>query len=268
MHKKKLIISILSIFLLISILTIPKLKTQGQSPKNPEFQQLVSHAAGSIYGYRYTNSLEALEESYKNGFKLIELDFDWTSDDQLVLIHDWESTVERMFMIPARVLSLREFKELETFQDLSLMDLSDLVAWLKKNNDAYIVTDIKDRNVEALRIIAEKHPEIKEQIIPQIYSMEEYSQVQEMDYTNIILTLYKTYYNDDEIIKFAKANKLFAVTMNIQRGYTGLAKKLKDEGIATYVHTVNSLHTFEELFENGVTGIYTDYFHANKLSLP
>lgn len=267
MHKKKAIITIISILIIVSILGLGKSKIQGRSKTEPELHQLVSHAAGSIYGYRYTNSLEALEESYKNGFKLIEIDFEWTSDDEVVLIHDWESTVERMFMVPEGVLSLKEFKEFDTFQDLTLMDLEDLVSWLKKKDDAYIITDIKNRNLEALNLIAENYPQIKEQIIPQIYSMEEYSQVDEMGYDNIILTLYKTYYNDDEIIQFAKSNKIFAVTMNIERGYTDLPMKLKNENIATYVHAVNSLYTFEELYENGVTGIYTDYFYANRLSL-
>jgi glycerophosphoryl diester phosphodiesterase len=52
-------------------------------------QPLIAHAGGHIYGYKYTNSLEALENSYNNGFRFIELDFDWTQDNQIVLIHDW-----------------------------------------------------------------------------------------------------------------------------------------------------------------------------------
>lgn len=238
-----------------------------EQDKIPYPHELVSHAGGAIYGYRYTNSLEALEESYKNGFKLIEIDFDWTSDNKAVAIHDWTGSLERLFMIDARPLSLEEFKTLDTFQDLTLMDLEDLASWLRTKEDAYIVTDVKNRNVEFLELVARDYSDIRDQMIPQIYSFEEYSKVKDMGYENIILTLYKANYEDEEIMKFIETNSLFAITMPIERGYTQLPMKLKKKDIPTYVHTVNDLYIFEELHENGVRGIYTDYFHANRLSL-
>jgi arylsulfatase A-like enzyme len=56
--------------------------------RSPAF---VAHAGGGIKGRSYTNSLEALDENYRRGFRFFELDFNWTSDNQLVCIHDWES---------------------------------------------------------------------------------------------------------------------------------------------------------------------------------
>ena len=242
-------------------------KVEALEVKGPRQEQLISHAGGAIYGYRYTNSLESLEESYKNGFKLIEFDFDWTSDNKVVAIHDWEGMFERLFMTEARTLSLEEFKSLDTLQDLTLMDLEDVAGWLRLKEDAYIVTDVKNRNIEFLQLVARDYSDVKNQMIPQIYSFAEYAKVKAMGYENIILTLYRTSYTDEEIMKFVAKNNVFAITMPIERGQTKLPMKLKEKGIFTYVHTVNSLDSFEALHKNGVRGIYTDYFHANRLSL-
>lgn len=42
-------------------------------------------------------------------------------------------------------------------------------------------------------------------------------------------------------------------------------KNLKDNGIYTYVHTVNDLEKAKFYIENGVDGIYTDYLLSREL---
>lgn len=225
---------------------------------------LIAHAGGHVYGYKYTNSLEAIDSSYKNGFKLIELDFEWTSDNAIVLMHDWDSMTKRMFMTEPRVLTLEEFKNEKSFQDLTLMDIGDLANYLEDKKDLYIVTDVKNRNLEFLEVIATNYDGIKSQIIPQIYSFDEYGRAKELGFENIILTLYRSYYTNEEIIEFVKDNPLFAITMNIDKGYSELPLRLKEFDVITYVHTINDLSVYEELSSNGVYGIYTDYFQANQ----
>ncbi len=51
---------------------------------------LVAHAGGGIDGQTYTNSLEAMDLSYSLGHRVIEVDFCWSSDGRLVLMHEWE----------------------------------------------------------------------------------------------------------------------------------------------------------------------------------
>ena len=51
---------------------------------------VVAHALGSIEGIAYTNSKEALVNSYQNGFRLFECDLIMTSDGQIVACHDWD----------------------------------------------------------------------------------------------------------------------------------------------------------------------------------
>lgn len=54
-----------------------------------EGQHYIAHAGGTIQGWRYSNSLEAVREALAHNIKFIELDLCITADDQLVAWHDW-----------------------------------------------------------------------------------------------------------------------------------------------------------------------------------
>ena len=51
--------------------------------------RFIAHAGGIAKGETYTNSLEALDRSYKNGFRLFELDIIKTKDGHYVGYHNW-----------------------------------------------------------------------------------------------------------------------------------------------------------------------------------
>ena len=50
---------------------------------------VIAHAGGGIDGNIYTDSLEALNQSYQNETRLFDIDLRFTSDDEIVLRHDW-----------------------------------------------------------------------------------------------------------------------------------------------------------------------------------
>ncbi len=60
-------------------------------------QRSIAHAGGMAAGRTYTNSLEALQSSRSKGFRIIEIDLNWTQDEELVLIHDWGQTWRTLF---------------------------------------------------------------------------------------------------------------------------------------------------------------------------
>ncbi|MBR6602599.1 MAG: hypothetical protein IKK94_01145, partial [Clostridia bacterium] len=105
------------------------------SPVNDgEHPSLIAHAGGAVYGYRLTNSLEALDASYENGFRVFELDFEVTGDGEYVLLHDWESMAERMLFGEGK-MTLDEFKNAEKFASLTLLSLDELLSWLSVHED-------------------------------------------------------------------------------------------------------------------------------------
>src|SRR5690606_35990645 len=112
-----------------------------------------------------------------------------------------------------KVLSLDEFKNSEVFMDLTLLELDEVIEWFVDKEDLYLVTDTKGDNKKLLTYILENHKKSMNKIVPQVYSFEEYEIAKELGFNNIILTLYRSNYTDEEIVEFAKENELFAVTM-------------------------------------------------------
>src|SRR4030042_4627950 len=113
-------------------------------------QNLVAHAGGGIENLSYTNSLEALNLSYSKGFRFMELDFEWTNDGYLVLIHDWEESILRLFNARPRQYSLKEYEHLKMINEMTSLSLDDLAIWIRQHPDTFIITDVKRDNIRAL----------------------------------------------------------------------------------------------------------------------
>lgn len=232
----------------------------------------VAHAAGKILDATYTNSREGLLLCGQRGVQLVELDFSWTSDDQLVCIHDWKSAWKNFFGgVEDQAPSLSEFYEKAKNANFTPLILDDLPNILEKYSSLRIVTDVKERNIEALSRIAEKIPDYNRRIIPQIYHPSEYQNVIEIGYKDIIWTLYRFPNDNFHVLRWVDRMPLFAVTMPLpramgQHGILGiwnlgirLAAELDRKGIPSYVHTINSAEKAGILsMHYGVSGVYTD----------
>jgi len=230
----------------------------------PNFQPLrVAHAGGGINGKTYTNGLETLNYNIKNGFSYFELDFSFTKDRQLVCIHDWQPNFKRAFgFLPEKMPTLEDFESLvKNKSEFKICTLATLANWMEKNPSAIIVTDIKQDNLEGLKIIARKIPEFETRIIPQIYDPQNFQAVKMMGYKQIIWTLF--FYdgsNDDVLYWTDRFNGSFAITMTKNRATSDLPKRLAEKNIPTYVHTVNTLEEMNKFVNDfGVREIYTDF---------
>lgn len=223
-----------------------------------ENDDLVAVAGGKVKGIPLTNSREALDESYRQGFRMIEVDLQWTNDEELVLLHDWNESLQKLFSAEPRQYSHDEFMNLEMTNGLHQMDLEDLISWMEDHEDAYIITDIREENPKALRCINKHFPEFKSRIIPQIYDMEDFHGVKVPLYRNIILNLGLSDYTDEQIIDFMKLHKHFAVAMPEARAKGELPEKLKRLDVSTYVYVTNEEKVKEELEKNHVHGVYTE----------
>jgi glycerophosphoryl diester phosphodiesterase len=220
---------------------------------------LIAHAGGALQKNTYTNSLEALE-SNKPYFDLFEMDLIFTSDNELVCLHDWDVNFERLFNRKVTSpLTLDEFRLLVADLQITPCDLSSLMDWLSENPSKYVVTDIKERNLKALEQITNRYPELMHQIIPQVYQWGEYSQVTELGYDKIIFTLYALRnLSIPRLLQDISENEYFAVTFPRSMA-DDLGELLASRGVRTYVHTVNKMQEANALKEIGVWGVYTDF---------
>lgn len=257
-----LLLSIAMCFLCACVHSDSTASAPGEAQNTPP--PLVAHAGGAIYGYRLSNSLEAVNNAYANGFRHIELDFECTTDGEYVLIHDWDSMAKRM-LFDARQYTQQEFLDTESFMNLTLMDLNMLLAWLDTHKDCYIITDAKCGNSPFLQDLFNRAGDLATQFIPQAYSYDEYILAKEIGFEAVILTLYRMPAPDHtELTEFARTQKPWAITVPSPYMDEALLSTLSQNGIYTYTHTVNDLSYFEQWRSCGLHGIYTDYFYPAK----
>jgi len=226
---------------------------------------MIAHAGGGYHGLAYTNSLEALENSYQAGFRYIELDFSWTRDGRLVCLHDWDKTFNKIFKQKIKqALSYAEFNQLvEDHTDFKPCTLESLAAWLKNRPEVKIITDIKYDNLKGIQLIIEKYPELQQQFIPQFYQVEEYLVLKSMGFDELIWILYQYQGSKKSVLKFSQEMDLWAVSMQAQQAKSKtLQQLLKHHRI--FVYTVNKTKTMQHLVNKyQVSGIYTDFLSLN-----
>ena len=111
-----------------------------------------------------TNSLEALDRSYEAGYRYLKVNLSWTRDGRTVLLDHWDT-------VP---LTLAEFMAQPADADLTRMQFKDLSDWMEAHPDAYVILDLDQDIIYLLQAIEQNFPQIMDQIIPVISTMEEY----------------------------------------------------------------------------------------------
>jgi len=220
----------------------------------------IAHSGGALNGQTYTNALEALDASV-TAFDLIEIDLSWTSDDQLVCLHDWDQDFLAVdATVPTEPLTLAEFEsraaERAGFRPCALASLVD---WMRAHDRARIVLDLKAGAVDAYRRIAETYPDLRPRLVPQVYQPEDYRRVRDMGYDDVIWSLYQFDGDAEAVLAWLPRMDLLGLTMPPERLATGLAHRARQAtGVLTWVHTVNTLVEFDAALRDGAAEIYTD----------
>lgn len=227
-----------------------------------EIPKDIIHAGGSVDGVVGSNSLEALNDSYAKGHRFLELDFVISSDGIPVCLHDWSPLYSKS--LGAFPISAEEFSSVKIYDYLTSLTIDSLYTWMTEHPDAYIITDVKDDNVGALRTISKRYPNIVSRLIPQIYNYSEYAPVRALGYSNIILTLYclPTYeqkINSSYNSSFAEKHRLFGITADVTLIDESFIKPYERKKVPLFVHTVNDEEKKQELYSLGVDCIYTDF---------
>ncbi len=210
------------------------------------FPEFIVHAAGGINGIRYSNSLEGLNNFYNQGLRWFELDVSLTADNELVIIHDWDRTLKKLFNQEPGVLTKDEFEELNSVYEITQLTFEQAIDWFKTHPDAYLVLDIKyfSNFEEMAKLIQSKADEARDQVIIQIYEFKQYSLVRELGYDKIILALYRINYKRDQILKFIEIADLLGLSIPTVYVDRDLVKQIQNKnldlrnrqlGIATHV---------------------------------
>jgi len=233
----------------------------------------VAHAGGGYQGNVHTSAIEAMKLSYANGYRIFELDVEWTTDDKVVLVHDWFTFFHFAFLNHQPTYD--EYVHLRMRADFRPPTLENLAVFLKEHPDAFVIIDSKHSHVPSLRYIARHFPDMVPQVMPYIYHEREYDPVRKLGYRNLIFASYQSRMWDDRLLEIIDRHKFFAVSTPSNRAdavgamregdtYWSLPKELAARNVKLFVHVVNGPRVLEWARHLGVSGVLSDWLIPNK----
>jgi glycerophosphoryl diester phosphodiesterase len=226
---------------------------------------MIAHAGGGFNGQNYSNSLEALELNYNKGFRYFEIDFSWTSDQQLVCLHDWGKRFKKTFGFKTKhALSYEKFQYLlNNTNKLHPCTLETLEIWLLEHPDVTIITDVKYNNIKAIAKIIKQYPNLLNRLIPQFYQPKEYAILKDMGFKQLIWILYQFEGKLSSVVGYVNNMDLLAISMRASQAKKKFAKQLIVNGENIFVYTINNQKALEKLVKkHQVSGIYTDFLES------
>lgn len=272
---------------------IKEMVDRRNSALHPEIS--VMHGCGRFCGFQLSNTKDALLFHYERGKRMFEIDFCRTSDDEYIGLHGWKHLNGQFYRqspygknYEGLPLSLQQFRDIGFDYVMEPLDLNLLQELVTEYPDLAIITDIKMDNLPFLRHLVRKFPALVPNVIPQVYSREEYTRVKELGFARIIYTLYRSTDTPQDVFAFIEAEQPYAITIpweylrhkawrqllnrpaaksatgtNGTTGTAGItgaksAAEAAPQPTKIFVHTVNSLLQSEFLLRLGVDGIYTD----------
>ena len=218
----------------------------------PSNDRFIAHAGGQINGVKSTNSLEALNHSYKKGFRLFELDIIETSDGQYVAAHDWGMWSRFMEYDGELPVTHSKFMSKKIYGDYTTMDMKSINTWFSEHPDATLITDKVNDPIRFANEFIDK-----DRLIMELFSL---MSVEEASKNGIHTMISQKPFNAivGDKLAYLKINnvKHVAISRRVIENEAKLMLQLQENGIRVYVYHVN--------FDPGKD---EKYVHENELGL-
>lgn len=263
---KKLILLLLTITILVIISLYLYIITKPHSNQHlslTDGRYFIAHATGSLKGYTYLNSKESLMNSLDNGYKYIEIDLQYTSDSNIVCVHDWEqfnkATIPNITgqdsNLFIKIPSIEEFKKRRIYGEYTPLTLTDVIEIQEKRSFTIVTDLICDAQSLNRYFIKEK----RKNVMVEAFSENDYYRLKDAGY---IPMLSIGCVNPISCLKFVTSHILnrdinwITVEEHSSKRSLRLLKKIFHLKIALY--TVNSPRFFRWHLGSDVDLIYTD----------
>ncbi|MBQ3192275.1 MAG: hypothetical protein IJB59_01740 [Oscillospiraceae bacterium] len=230
--------------------------------------RLIYHAGGTIDGFVYTNSAEALEATISGGNHVVEIDFLFTSDGHLICAHKWED------LFSLEPLPLEEVQRVGIYRKYTPMTAEDLIGYMQENPDLIIITDTKEEQpVEVIRELvrlAGEDADILSRFVIQLYDRgmkQEMLSVYPFSSENFLFTAYE-FGNEriEEILELCYAEDIRVVTVVYYAWPQEVIDLFRQKGIFVFEHTVNDPSEARDIIARGSQGVYTDFLQLSDLT--
>lgn len=234
---------------------------------------LIYHAGGQIQGSRYTNSLEAVENTLAEhpGKCVIEMDLLRTSDGVLVCTHKWSDAVANQ----EDPMTAEEFLSSKIQGKYTPMTAEDLLRIMKEHPQMYLVTDTKEKGelssvIEELVTLCGRDPDVLSRLIIQLYTGREKTGIQQIypfADEQFIFTLYKWGPWRLQAAQICNEENIAVITLPTGQMSDEHAALMKELGFTVYEHTINRADEAALTLKRGISGIYTDILTPVDLEL-
>lgn len=220
-------------------------------------------------GYAPENTLASLKKAVEMGLKFIEIDVQFTKDQEIIVMHDYtlERTTNGKGMVKSHTLS--EIKELsaglwynEAYKDEKVPTLEEVLRFLPK--DTMLNIEIKniarERNgIEEKILEIIKRFDIEDQILISSFDHLSLKKVRTLNSSIKIGLLLYAYLIDPFRYIEESGIKPFSVHPAIEYLDLEFADEAKKRGYKVFPYTVNSVEEYAFCMYLGVEGVFSDY---------
>ncbi|MEM7102866.1 MAG: sulfatase-like hydrolase/transferase [Bacteroidota bacterium] len=198
--------------------------------------RFIAHAGGTIDGIRYTNTLEALNRAYRNGFRWFELDILITDDGQFVAAHDWIKWHQMTGSDGRAAVTYQTFMSKKILDKYTPLDIQRINDWFRKHNDAILVTDKINDPMAFAQVF-----EFPERLVMEVFSREAVNAAKQVKGLRVMLSQNVLQSIPGDKVQFFKRNgiDMVATSWKLLRDNPQLCQQLADNGIKIYVFHLN-----------------------------
>ena len=224
--------------------------------------RFIAHAGGGIDDLKYTNSLEAVNKSIKDNFKLIELDIRETLDNVFVGVHEWKEFKKITNTkkkdgneLNNEALLLNEFKKKKIYKKYTPLDIISINDIFRKNNELILLTD-KTNNFSKLNSDLNFD---KKRIMVEVFGKKNYfKSISE----GIINPIYSFNHKDYKFVKKHKIKIISAHSQDIINN-SQIYKKLVENNVMVFMYSSNESDFINNNLDILFTHVYTDFWNIN-----
>ena len=229
----------------------------------------IAHAGGGIDGKTYTNSLEAVNQSIINSFKLIELDLLVTDDNKIVAQHDFNILYE-ICNLSIFFDKNKKTKKNFLFRDLdncskifngkyTLLKEDKIIEIFENNKDLILVTD----KIDNYKLIKNKF-KFQDRLIVEVFTIKDYLKAKIYGIKNPMFLFTDGRRNIFYTIFFNM--KLISVSTANVKKYNTYFKYLLRNKVSIFSFSSNSENFNKKYIGNSITGVYTDFWNIKNFS--
>ncbi|MBD5470160.1 MAG: hypothetical protein HDR19_03340 [Lachnospiraceae bacterium] len=242
----------------------------------------IGHSFGAINGDTYTCSLEAFEYNYRLGRRTFEVDMLMTTDNKLVLKHDWNKPKQEGISEKNQP-TCKQFLAAKIDDKYTPLSYEMLCELMVEYPDIWIVTDTKytepDEIKRQFRVLIDDAqafgcPEILDRLIVQVYSEQMHEIVSSMyDFKSYIFTMYKLFHDEDKegnlksVCRYCVNNGIEIVTIDYTKYNDNMKKITKQYGRTVYLHTIDDIDFAKAFLNENGGGVYTNNILEEDLQL-